>query len=112
MKTKQTTNSALRPKSVIVKEMSRKLGLPIVRHGLHFPPHQRMARWVERKGCNVEFGNIVAAFVGKPYMYTFPTTVQAALFAAYVDQRDPTNPDMPIGVGEKIVSQFEGTRHG
>ena len=77
-----------------------------------FPASQRMERWVECKGTTVEFGNMVGAFVGKPYVHTFPTEVQAEQFAAYVDQRDPTNPDMPIGVGEEIVAQFGGTRRG
>ena len=66
----------------------------------------QMGRWVEREGHQVEFGNIVGPFVGKPYKYLCKTIEGAIEFEKYCNQRDPANTNMPIAVTEEIAARF------
>lgn len=66
----------------------------------------RMVRWVEQEKCEVTFGNVVGAFVGRSYTYRLPSEILAMRFANYVSQRDPKNPNMPIAVGPDVTKRF------
>ena len=72
----------------------------------------KMFRAVTRRGKQVEFVNGVGGLVGQPYIYRCATFAAARAFAAYCDQRDPTNPDMPVAVGKEIAATFGAVLEG
>jgi len=70
----------------------------------------RMSRWVERRGCRVEFGNIAFGFPGKPYVYEFKNEDQAKRFSAEVKRNDQSG--MPVAVPQDHWSQKYFKGHG
>ena len=66
----------------------------------------KMLRVVSRDGRKVQFINGMGVHVGTPYKYECATEKDAIAFAAYVDQRDPSNENMPIAVGPDVATKF------
>lgn len=58
-----------------------------------------MTRWVQRTGLVVEFGNVVGAFVGKPYRYEFPDIPTAKRFCRVARSKDEKG--LPAAIGEE-----------
>jgi hypothetical protein len=69
-----------------------------------------MSRWVERKGKRVEFGNVVAGFCGKPYIYEFPDVKMAKRFASFVGKKDKVGSPVGVPDGHWAKPFFKG--HG
>jgi hypothetical protein len=56
----------------------------------------RWARWVERHGTTVRFGNLVGAFVGQVHTYELPDNTMAAEFEAEVSTLDAQGNPGPV----------------
>lgn len=67
-----------------------------------------MTRWVKREGRVVEFGNIVGSFVGKAYVYKFPSEALAKKFERFMNS---TTNGHPSPVPEEWQKYQAGTRH-
>ena len=65
-----------------------------------------MNRWVDVKGTQVKFGNVVSSFVGSTYTYECSTESDAISFGKFVDQRDPGNENMPIAITDTDMIKF------